>query len=112
MRGYAQGLRMRPKEHEPGASRQTPPPEVARRLREAGFDAEFLLFCVPTDIDRLGRYRREWLVVSGERLAVLAEDGGPLLVEFELSRATSFRINAGVGSGLLQATVDGVPVDL
>jgi len=85
------------------------------KLAAEGIGEGALLLCAPTDIDRLGRYRREWLAVTRrpERVLVVAEEApAEVLVSFEMSAATEFRVRSGVGSGLLQATVDGVSVDV
>jgi ATP-binding cassette subfamily B protein len=104
---------MKPREPETGSLRQTPPPTVAARLVAEGISEGTLLLCAPTDIDRLGQYRREWLAVTRERLMVIAEEApAPVLLAFGLDAAKEFRVRAGVGSGLLQATVDGVAVDI
>src|ERR1041385_1467718 len=110
---------MKPVERETSSLRQTPPPAVASRLGAEGIGEPDLLLCAPTDIDRLGRYRREWLGVTRERGGGIAEDEpGPALVDFTLATAEGFRISAGVGSGLLQANVksgegaEALPVDI
>jgi ATP-binding cassette, subfamily B, bacterial len=88
-------------------------------------DGEVLL-CTPTDIDWHGRYTRQWLVLTRDRLLVLGDeetgaagkDGRaadpvqPVLVSLPLEKVSEFRLQPGVGSGLLTARVDGVFVDV
>jgi ATP-binding cassette, subfamily B, bacterial len=71
-----------------------------------------LRLCTCTDIDRLGRYRLQWLAVTDDTVAVVPEtdDEPPIIVRF--TEANEFRCEAVVGSGLLQARVGECYVDL
>jgi ATP-binding cassette subfamily B protein len=93
--------------------KQRPPAPVARRLAEAGVREEDLLLCTVSDIDLSGEYRPQWIAVTAQRLLVLSGDEAPeVVVSMELGQAGEFRTESGVGSGLLQARVDGTYVDL
>ena len=65
--------------------RKQPPQAVAQVLRDRGVDPESLQLCTDSDIDLLGRYYPQWLVVSDSRLFVLHEEGGKAEVVRELS---------------------------
>ena len=65
--------------------RKQPPQAVAQVLRDRGVDPESLQLCTDSDIDLLGRYYPQWLVVSDSRLFVLHEEGGKAEVVRELT---------------------------
>ncbi len=98
--------------------RETPPDLVVSRLGALGLDQRDLRLCTHTDIDRFGRYRRQWLAVTADRVAVVPEapsvagtrDEPSVMVRFD--EANEFRCEAAVGSGLLQARVGQTYVDL
>ncbi len=92
---------------------QRPPGSVEEFLRERGIGLSDLLLCTDTDVDWSGRYEQQWLVATADHVLVLS--GGPtpeLLCEVEFTKATEFRCEGVVGSGILQARVDGLFVDL
>jgi len=99
-----------------GKLRQIPPPAVAARLRAEGIADQSILLCAPTDIDRQGRYTRQWLIVTeqrGGRVLVIGEEAPtPVLVSFGLRKPSEYRLHAGVGSGILTARIDGIVVDV
>ena len=94
--------------------KQTLPEPVARRLRdELKIDDKAVRLSVASDIDASGAYRAEWLVATDDRVVVLdGEASAPPRVDLAISEATEFRCAAAVGSGALQARVDGAYVDL
>ena len=97
----------------PQSLRESPPPPVAARLAEQGIGAHDLLLCTPTDIDRFGKYRPQWLIVTHDRILVMdGESPAPVLLDVPRSAATEFRTESGVGSGLLLARVDGELVEV
>lgn len=96
-----------------GKLRQTPPAAVAERMAREGIDQGDLLLCSPTDIDAAGRYRRQWLLVTRERLLVVGEEPpGEVTASLAVRDVREFRLLPGVGSGMLTARVDGIVVDV
>lgn len=96
-----------------GTLRQLPPSEVFEQLRAQGVDADDLLLSVRTDIGLEGHYRDHWLAVTPERLLVMSDGADPeLQIALELKKASEYRIQSGIGSGLLQARINGTYVDL
>jgi ATP-binding cassette subfamily B protein len=69
---------------------------------------------VEADLDAEGRYAHRWLAVTEDRLLVFEPDhGNPVTaVDVPLSSVSSVKTHALVGSGVLEATVDGTPVEL
>ena len=93
--------------------KEIPPPSVAARLADESVRDGQILLCAATDIDKHGRYHRQWLAVTAERLLVVSEDEPPqLILSMPLADATEYRCRSVIGSGLLQARVDGMFVDL
>ena len=93
--------------------KESPPPNVAARLETLGVAANDLLLCTTTDIDALGHFAPQWLAVAGRRLLVLAgRDAAEVLADVDLDRVSDVRCQTVVGSGLLQARVAGVDIDL
>ncbi len=71
------------------------------------------LICKSTDIGQIGQYVSRWLLVTEERLWVFGDTEEPeLLLALNFEDTTEFRSQSVVGSGLLQARVKGVFVDL
>lgn len=89
------------------------PDSVLASLAQQGVQPDRILLSLSTDIDRLGRYQPQWLVVLEDRLFV-AHEGPPVEIAFTLAfaEAAEFRIQSAVGSGLLQARVDSMYVDV
>jgi ATP-binding cassette subfamily B protein len=93
--------------------RQEPPEAVSALLAAQLIVPADLLICTDTDINRAGEYEPQWLAISADRLLVCRVGPDPaILIDLELSHATDFRCESAVGSGLLQARVDGVYLDL
>jgi len=93
--------------------KQTPPAEIVRCLAAESIHSEDLLLCTDTDIDNLGHYRRRWLAVTQDKLLVVSDGASPT-VELRLAfdKVSEFRCQGTVGSGLLQACVDGCYIDI
>jgi ATP-binding cassette, subfamily B, bacterial len=92
---------------------KTPPPALAAKLSELGIAAGDLIIFTDTDIDRHGRYVSQWLAITATRLVVLSDGDQPLVLhDVQLNEAKEYRSEAVIGSGLLQARIDNVWVDL
>jgi ATP-binding cassette subfamily B protein len=93
--------------------KQTPPEPILSCLAGEGIDSSDFLLCTATDIDRLGRYQTLWLVATADRLLVV-KDGDQAQVELSLNigEVSEFRSQSVVGSGLLQARVNDVLIDI
>ncbi|MCC7146920.1 MAG: DUF1854 domain-containing protein [Phycisphaeraceae bacterium] len=89
------------------------PANVAQVLISQKIEEKDLVLCTDTDIDRLGRYRRQWLAVTPERLVVV-EEGEPagVVVGARFDEVNEFRCEPVVGSGLLQARIGTIYFDL
>lgn len=93
--------------------KKTPPASIARLLADNSIQVDDLLLCTDTDIDRAGRYQKQWLAVSQDRVFVCTNGEFPKVhAEIKIKDATEFRCESVIGSGLLQARVDGLFVDL
>lgn len=90
-----------------------PPPAVAEALRKLGVEPAQLIISIDTDVDLVGDYRTQWLTATSDKLFVFdeAKPAEPLLV-LGMSESSEFRTIAVVGSGLVQAKVQGVWLDL
>src|SRR5262245_22061432 len=92
---------------------QTPPADVAQVISAHGIADTDVLIAARTDIDLLGRYRDHWLLVTKDKLAVFADGVDPALaLSIGVRDASEYRTQVGVGSGLLQARIDGAYVDV
>ena len=93
--------------------KQTLPEELTRFLAAESVEIDHLLLCTHTDIDNLGTYQRVWLAVDKDQLIVVSGNGAPKLeLQLLLKDVSEFRCHGAVGSGLLQARVDGMFVDV
>jgi len=93
--------------------RQDPPGSVLRVLDEQGLNHQPPLLSTATDISMLGELQRQWLVVTADQVAVLSDGDAPcVLCRLPLAEVKSFRANGVIGSGFLQARVDGMWVDV
>src|SRR2546421_1808721 len=93
--------------------RDSPPDSVSLALEQLGLNGEPPLLSTPTDINLLGGFQRQWLIVNDREVAVLSDDEpAALLRRLPVGKVESFRANGAIGSGLLQAQVDGMWVDL
>jgi ATP-binding cassette, subfamily B, bacterial len=90
-----------------------PPRAVLDLLAAESVDTRGLLLCTNTDIDGLGTYKPQWLVVNSDGLWVASDGASPeILVRLAFKDVTEFRCQGTVGSGLLQARTEGVFVDV
>jgi ATP-binding cassette, subfamily B, bacterial len=86
---------------------------VANRLAAESIRPEDLVLCTNTDIDRAGSYHEQWLAVTNDRVLVCSDSKTPdILVNIPFSEVTEFRCRGAIGSGLLQARVDQLYVDI
>ncbi|NQT51845.1 ABC transporter ATP-binding protein, partial [bacterium] len=106
--------------------KQTLPHGIADKLGELVGDAEPQV-ALRADIGADGTFGEQWLVVAGERLLALGEDGVPsaagaesapssggvaVLRDFPLSDVTAVEIENLVGAGAFQVTVRGQAVEM
>ncbi len=89
------------------------PPAIADGLRQAGGDPRDVAISIATDINLTGLYVRQWVVASASTVWVLDETAPakPLLV-LAFAETQEFRTVAVYGSGLLQAKVGGIWLDI
>ncbi len=93
--------------------KQTPTPAIQEILQQENIQPGDLLICTMTDIDSRGRYQTQWLAVTHEKLVVCSNGSQPRkLLALDIKDASEFRCQNVVGSGLLQACVKGLWVDL
>ena len=93
--------------------KRQPPRAVAAILAERSVQPDDLLLCTETDIDAMGRYQRQWLCVTADRLLIIADNHSVHLVsELQIAEVEEFHCRAVVGSGTLQARISGVYIDL
>jgi len=93
--------------------KQVPPAPIAHKLASEAIRQEDILLCTNTDIDRQGNYREQWLVVTAEKVLVFSDGEAPEpLVRIRFDEVTEFRCRGAIGSGLLQARVDEMYVDV
>jgi ATP-binding cassette subfamily B protein len=91
---------------------EAPQPVVQGFAREGLGDGPLLL-TTSSDLALGGQVERHWLLVNTDRIAVLSDEPTPrLLRNLPLSGVSKFRAHRVVGSGFLQAQVDGMWVDL
>ncbi|HZU35758.1 MAG TPA: ABC transporter ATP-binding protein, partial [Gemmataceae bacterium] len=93
---------------------QERPPQAVRQAmeRHQPSDAPILL-TTASDITPEGRFERQWLIVCRDHLTVFTDESGPRVVsELDLAEVEEFRTHGVVGSGFVQARVDGVWVDV
>lgn len=92
---------------------QTPTEPVLQLLAREGITFSDVLLCTQTDIDFLGQYQTQWLVVTAQKLLVIAEGEPPqVLAALPVKDISEVRVHGTIGSGLLQARIGGVYVDL
>ena len=90
-----------------------PPHTVGQALAQQGLNPEDLLLCTSTDVNRLGSYEPQWLAVTQERIVVLTEEDAPeTLFTMHVKDPSEYRCQSMIGSGLLQARIDGTYVDV
>lgn len=88
-------------------------PQLTRLLESEGISARDLTLAVATDINEKGQYDQQWLVSDSSHVYVVdPAEKEPFQYSLPLAKAESFRTVAAVGSGFLQARVEGVWVNL
>lgn len=100
-----------------GWLRQAPPPAIASLLDAGSQGASHeLLLCTSSDIDLLGQRQTQWLLVTADQVLAAGTDrSGELpgnVRRLKLEQIEQFRAKGVLGSGFLQARVDGAWVDL
>jgi len=89
------------------------PTEVKGLLENRGLNGVPVLLSTPTDLGLRGDRRKHWLVITHSNISVVADGTTPELVQnIPVSRVDRFRSIGTVGSGFLQAFVDGAWIDV
>ncbi len=89
------------------------PDSLRKLLVEQGLDGRPILLSTRTDINLPGRIEPQWLVVTADDLSVLTDGDSPRAIgRWPLANISSFRTHSVVGSGFLQAQIDGLWVDI
>ncbi|MCA9171244.1 MAG: hypothetical protein KDB23_26410, partial [Planctomycetales bacterium] len=88
------------------------PDQIVARLNDAGMNVRDGWLIVDTDVSLVGHAQRHWLIAAKNVLLIVEEHGAGTIVERCWDEFESFRTTSGVGSGLLQAKVDGQWIDL
>ncbi|HEY3413968.1 MAG TPA: ABC transporter transmembrane domain-containing protein [Armatimonadota bacterium] len=90
------------------------PASLAALLPQPAHPDGDLRVSVEADLDGDGNYARRWLAVTGDRLFVMEPDHGDprLTLDLPLASISEVKAQPQVGSGVLEATVDGLPVEL
>src|SRR5690606_25244612 len=95
-----------------------PPPARARAqiestLQVLGVGADQILLSVCTDINAAGEYDEQWLVVTHDSLYVFdPRDPSRATHALGIAEIEEFRTMPAVGSGLLQARIEDVWLDV
>jgi ATP-binding cassette subfamily B protein len=92
------------------------PRELSIELSRVGITPESVWLCADTDLNLAGGYEQVWLAVSAEALVTLAQpttrDQPAIRQQIARKDIQEIRTRQGVGGGFLQATVEGVFVDV
>lgn len=92
------------------------PGPLSKLLEAAGISPSTALLCVVTDLNLGGSYEDVYLLVSEDRLvtAALPNDAFPNAIRLDLSRDSidEIRNRQGIGSGFLEARVEGVYLEV
>ena len=89
------------------------PIQVKSLLENRGLNGVPVVLSTLTDLGIRGDQRRHWLVITRDNVAVVADGTNPELVNhMPVSRVDRFRAIGTVGSGFLQAHVNGAWIDL
>jgi ATP-binding cassette, subfamily B, bacterial len=99
---------------EPSLVQARPPAAVLTNLERAtGIRPEQVLLSLRSDINLLGRYVPHWVVADREAVYVIDETSpGKAVAGARYAEVDEFRCVAAVGSGMLQASLGGVWIDL
>jgi len=99
-------------EQESSLLRRPLPPPVAKVLEERGITEEQVVVATDTDLDITGEYSISWVIVTKEQVLVLAieEEDNEVLVlkEMQIADIETARTDTRVGSGFLEAKINGV----
>jgi ATP-binding cassette subfamily B protein len=89
------------------------PPAVAARLGALGVRPEHAVLAFSSDIDLRGSYDPQWIIATRDVVCVF-DQGRPAAprVNVAMEQIEEFRTIPAVGSGLLQAKVGGIWIDL
>ena len=89
------------------------PSAVVDGLKRAGVEPDGVELSLASDIDLVGRYDPQWVLATRGGGWVFSESAPRQpTVSVSMDEVAAFRTTAAVGSGLLQAKVDGFWVDL
>ncbi|MFO1094225.1 MAG: hypothetical protein U0992_13080 [Planctomycetaceae bacterium] len=89
------------------------PCDVQELLEQQGLNGEPVLLSTSSDLGLRGEPRRQWLVVTRSNVSVVADGAAPEVVHHvPLNRIEKFRSHSAIGSGFLQAYVDGAWIDV
>lgn len=89
------------------------PCDVKELLDRQGLNGVPVLLSASSDLGLAGEARKQWLVATADNLSVVADGAAPELVRtVPLNRIEKIRSVQNIGSGFLQAHVDGTWVDL
>jgi ATP-binding cassette, subfamily B, bacterial len=89
------------------------PNDVKELLEVQHLNGVPVLLSTTSDLSLEGNLRGHRIVVTRDNLAVVAEEGKPLLINhLPLDRVEKFRAQSAIGSGFLQAYVDDAWVDV
>jgi ATP-binding cassette subfamily B protein len=93
--------------------RQEIPEPVRRVLHQDGLDGGPLLLSTRTDVTLAGEALPQWLIATAGEVRIVEDGPSPrLLRRLTIGDVAGFRSHSVVGSGFLQAQVDGMWVDL
>lgn len=82
------------------------PGAVRRKLEEHGLNGVPVLLSADTNLSLSGEPGQQWVVATGENVAVVADGDQPALVtHVPLAEVSEFRAQGTIGSGFLQAYV-------
>ena len=89
------------------------PADIELTLRRQGVVSDQIVLSLSSDIDLLGQYDPNWVIATPGTVWVIRESQPDVLLrEIVVSDAEDFRTIAAVGSGLLQAKIGGVWIDI
>jgi hypothetical protein len=88
------------------------PCEVKELLENQQLNGVPVLLSTSSDLSLTGDLRAHWIVVTRDHLTVVDGSKPRLIRHFPLGRVEQFRTHGAIGSGFLQAYVDGAWVDL
>ena len=88
--------------------RESLPPEVAAKLREANSGREEVLIQVATDLAEDGSFGEQWVVATERRLLVIPRAGADGTVALPLADVKAVRLDDLVGCGRMEVERDAV----